>query len=104
MKPQQTKILAFIIVAAIAAWFLYQRQPALTEKQKQWILFHRNVDTKDPDYPLEVLEDGYKMIRVGKREARTIKGTEIPASVYVEWGWKLTVRNRSSKSVRVSVR
>jgi len=79
------------------------RQPSLSSAQMQWKMYNRNVDTDDPNYPLEVIEDGYKMIRAYRTKAMTIKGTKIPATNEVEWGWKFTVKNKSKKDFNVTV-
>jgi hypothetical protein len=78
-------------------------EPRLSNKYLEWKTFNRNVDSDDPNYPLEVLEDGYKMIRAYRVEARKIKNIDFPARNEVEWGWKYTVKNKSSKKLRVTV-
>lgn len=109
------KKLAVGLIVVIGLWilFYYQaginfsfksvRNPKLTRAQKQWKIYHRNVDTDNPEYPLEVIEDGFKMIRAYKQEGRKYKGSEIPAVNLVEWGWKFTVKNKSKKDLYVDV-
>jgi hypothetical protein len=88
------------VYGGIFDWF---KKPELTEEQKEWKTFNRNVDTDDPNYPLEVLSDGYKMIRAYRTEAREVKGTKIPAEDRVEWGWKMTIKNKSIRKIKVYV-
>lgn len=59
----------------------------------QFIGYQRNVDTKDPLFPLEVLNDGYKMIRVYQ---------DFPGSYRVEWSWRALLKNKSSRTVEIT--
>ena len=70
-----------------------KRQPSFTEHQMEWKIFNRNVDTDELHRSLEVIEDGYKMIRLIKNEEY----------YSVEWGWKFTVKNKSNAVILVSV-
>jgi len=77
--------------------------PRLTDSQTQLNVFRRGVDTDDPNYPLEVIEDGYKMIRLYQTLPRKTNTTEIPAEWMIEWGWLIKVKNKSPRDVRVTV-
>ena len=55
--------------------------------------YERNVDTKDPLFPLEVLNDGFKMIRVYQ---------DFPGSYMVEWSWRVLLKNKSSRMVEIT--
>lgn len=78
-------------------------QPKLTASQMEWKTFKRNVDTDDPNYPVEVMEDGYKMIRAFSDEAKKVQGPGNYAGNKVEWGWKISFRNKSQVTVLVNV-
>jgi hypothetical protein len=60
----------------------------------RFIDYQRNVDTKDPLFPVEVLNDGFKMISVYR---------DFPGSYMVEWTWRVTLKNKSSRAVVISV-
>lgn len=77
--------------------------PKLTKEEMDWKIFNRTVDTDDPNYPLEIILDGYKMIRAYHEDTRNIRNVEFPAKDKVEWGWKYTVKNKSNKRLRVTV-
>lgn len=59
----------------------------------QFIGYQRNVDTKDPLFPLEVLNDGFKMIRVYEY---------FPGIYQVEWTWRVLLKNKSSRTVEIT--
>jgi hypothetical protein len=59
----------------------------------QFIDYQRNVDTKDPLFPLEVLNDGFKMIRVYQ---------DFPGNYQVEWIWRVVLKNKSSRTVEIT--
>jgi len=60
----------------------------------QYVAYQRNVDAKDPNFPLMVLGDGYKMVRVYQ---------DMPGVYGVEWVWRMTIKNRTDREVRFSV-
>jgi hypothetical protein len=78
-------------------------QPKLTTSQMEWKTSKRNVDTDDPNYPLEVMEDGYKMIRAFSDEAKKVQGPGNYTGNKVEWGWKISFRNKSQITLLVNV-
>jgi hypothetical protein len=57
-----------------------------------FIGYERKVDTKDPLFPLEVVNDGFKMIRVYQ---------DLPGSYLVEWTWRALVKNKSPRMVEL---
>ncbi|OIP92426.1 MAG: hypothetical protein CO013_01075 [Syntrophobacterales bacterium CG_4_8_14_3_um_filter_58_8] len=59
----------------------------------QFMGYQRNVDTKDPLFPLEVLNDGFKMIRVYQ---------DFPGNYQVEWIWRAVLKNMSSRTVEIT--
>jgi len=87
--------------------------PSLTRSQKKWKIYHRDINSDniecqlevledidfskpvseidDLEYPLEVIEDGYKLIVLYK--------TKKPIEYSVEWGWKLLLRNLSRRDI-----
>ena len=81
-------------------------QAGLWDDAKEWMLLHRlsgsgqyrayerNVDTKDPLFPLIVLNDGYKMVRVYE---------DLPGVYMVEWAWRVTLKNRMPRVVKFSL-
>jgi len=78
-------------------------QPQLTKSQMEWKTFKRHVDTDDPNYPVDVMEDGYKMIRAFSDEAKKVQGPGNYAENKVEWGWKISFRNKSQVTLLVNV-
>jgi hypothetical protein len=58
----------------------------------QFIAYQRNVDTKDPGFPIEVLNDGFKMTRVYQ---------DFSGNYQVEWTWRVVLKNRSSRTVEI---
>jgi hypothetical protein len=59
----------------------------------QFIGYYRNVDTKDPFFPIDVLNDGFKMIRVYQN---------FPGNYMVEWTWRVLLKNNSSRTVEIT--
>ncbi|NLD36772.1 MAG: hypothetical protein GX654_07885 [Desulfatiglans sp.] len=43
------------------------------------------------------------MIRAYREEALKIKGTKIPAKDKVEWGWQITIKNKTSRNIKVYI-
>src|SRR3990172_4242843 len=93
--------ISFVVILTLC--FGCDTQPKLTKEQTEWTLYHRNADTDEPNYPLEVTEDGYKMIRVFRQETKKDGTLGIPTKYIVEWGWKFTVKNKSHARLLVSV-
>jgi hypothetical protein len=60
---------------------------------KKWVMYRREVETDDPNYPFTVLKDGYRVVRV-----YTFYGVEM-----VEWAWRITVKNKSRENIVFSV-
>jgi hypothetical protein len=60
----------------------------------RFVSYQRNVDTKDPFFPLEILSDGFKMINVYM---------DFPGSYMVEWTWRVILRNKSSQVVVIDM-
>ena len=60
----------------------------------QYMAYQRNVDTKDPNFPLTVLGDGYKMVRVYQY---------LPGVYMVEWAWRMTIKSRIDREVRFAL-
>jgi len=60
----------------------------------RFVSYQRNVDTRDPLFPFEVLNDGFKMISVYR---------DFPGSYMVEWTWRVVLKNRSSHAVVIDV-
>jgi len=84
------------LISLILAFFHCEKQDnlQLTAEQEEWKTYNRNVDSDDPDYPLEIIEDGFKIIRIYKTPAIKKNGIEIPEIKHVEWGWKYVVKNK----------
>jgi hypothetical protein len=59
----------------------------------RFIGYQRNVDMKDPLFPIEVLNDGFKMISVYR---------DFPGSYVVEWTWRALLKNKSSRAVVIT--
>lgn len=97
------KITTFLIFTFFLFCSCENSNPQLTTKEMEWKIFNRTVDTNDPNYPLEIIEDGYKMIRAFREEGEKIKDVEIHTNDKVEWGWRYTVKNKSNKSLKVGV-
>ncbi len=91
-----------VFLAGIAAFLIFGLPillgPSLSTSQKEWKEFQGD----DPKgFPLEVVRHGYRMIRVYRSEPQKAKGTR-PAHL-VEWEWKVTIQNRSSRDVEFYV-
>jgi len=61
--------------------------------QGQYVGHQRNVDTKDPLFPVEVINDGFKMIRVYE---------DFPDYYTVEWTWRVLLKNKSSQAIEIT--
>lgn len=59
----------------------------------QFIDHQRDTDTQDPLSPFEVLNDGFKIIRVYQ---------DFPGNYMVEWTWRALLKNRSSRTVEIT--
>ena len=59
----------------------------------QFIGYQRNVDTRDPLFPIEVMIDGFKMIRVYE---------DFPGYYMVEWTWRVSLKNKSTQPVEIT--
>lgn len=60
----------------------------------RFIESQRGSDTKDADFPLEVISDGYKMVQVYQ---------DLMDSYIVEWAWRATVKNSTKKDIMFSL-
>jgi len=100
-------IVIFIIAVLIIGWSLIRPLQAdvwydLKELvllsnlsgRGEYVDFKRNLDTKAPNWPLEVQSDGYKMVRVYQN---------FPGVYMVEWAWQITIKNISVKEVRIII-
>jgi hypothetical protein len=54
----------------------------------------RESEAKDPNFPLEVISDGYKMIQVYQN---------LMDSYMVEWAWRVTLQNKTKKDITFSL-
>jgi hypothetical protein len=54
----------------------------------------RRADISNPNFPLEVVNDGYKMVRVYQ---------DLMEHELVEWAWLVTLRNRTAREVVFSL-
>lgn len=60
----------------------------------QFIACEQDADVKDRSFPLEVLSDGFRMARVYQ---------DFPGNYQVEWNWRVVLKNRSSRTVELTV-
>jgi hypothetical protein len=60
----------------------------------QFVPSPSRADTKNPNFPLEVVNDGYKMIRVYQ---------DLMEHDLVEWAWLVTLRNKTARETVFSV-
>jgi hypothetical protein len=51
-------------------------------------------EMKNPNFPLEVINDGYKMVRVYQ---------DLMEHELVEWAWLVTLRNRTAREIVFSL-
>ncbi len=94
-------VMVTILVSTAAAdwkdWF--KGKPSLTDKQKQWVLYPRELQSSsNSNFPFQYGGHGYKFIRIYKVAERKTSTSVIPESYKIEWGWKLTVKNVDSVS------
>ena len=61
--------------------------------QGQFVAHQRTGDKKVPDFPIEVINDGYKMVRVHQT---------LMDNYVVEWAWRVTLKNRTMNEVTFS--
>jgi hypothetical protein len=59
----------------------------------QFVVYQRDVPSKDPLFPLEVIGDGYKMVRIYKDMD----------SYRVEWTWRVTLRNKTAREMVIAL-
>ena len=71
----------------------YYRMSALPGKG-EFIQSPPRVDMKNPNFPLEVVNDGYKMIRIYE---------DLMEHELVEWAWLVTLRNRTAGEITFSL-
>jgi len=94
----------FFALSAFGGIFdIFESEPTLSDEQMEWQLYQRNINTADPNYVLEVHEDGYKMIRAYTQKATKRGNREIPEKNMVEWGWKMTIRNKSKSDWGIKI-
>jgi len=60
----------------------------------QFVPSSRHADIKNLDAPLEVVNDGYKMVRVYQ---------DLMENELVEWAWLVTLRNRTAREIGFSL-
>ena len=60
----------------------------------QFVPSPRNADMKNPDIPLEVVNDGYKMVRVYQ---------DLMENELVEWAWLVTLQNKTAREITFSL-
>jgi hypothetical protein len=96
-------VLAFIALSTLTVRPLYAGMwddikeryllNALTGKG-QFVPSSRNADMKNPNFPLEVVNDGYKMVRVYE---------DLMENELVEWAWLVTLQNRTAREITFSL-
>jgi hypothetical protein len=103
-SPKFLRLIVFFTLAGIIIGGTLSRplQAGVWGDLKEWYLlfglsgggkylsYQRNVDTKDPNFPLMVLSDGYKMVRVYQ---------DLPGVYMVEWAWRMTVKSSTVREV-----
>jgi hypothetical protein len=60
----------------------------------QFVPSPSRADMKNPNFPLEVVNDGYKMLHVYQ---------DLMENELVEWAWLVTLRNRTARDVTFSL-
>jgi hypothetical protein len=102
------RLIVFSLLAVIIVGGALNRplQAGIGDDLKEWYLltnlsgrgdyvgYNRNVDSKDPNWPLEVISDGYKMVRVYQN---------LPGVYMVEWVWQMTIKNTVAREVRFTL-
>ena len=96
-------VLSFIAVSTLAIRPLYAdmwdaikdhyRMNALPGKGA-FIQSPPRADMKNPNFPLEIVNDGYKMIRIYE---------DLMEHELVEWAWLVTLRNRTANEITFSL-
>lgn len=89
-------ILAFFSGAAWGGVFGDLRDQIMLKQlsgEGQFVDYQRDVPVKDPRSPLEVVSDGYKMVRIYKDMD----------SYRVEWSWRVTLRNKSAREALIAL-
>lgn len=96
-------VLSFVALSTLAVRPLYAdmwdtikdryRMNALPGKG-EFVQSPPRADMKNPNFPLEVVNDGYKMIRVYE---------DLMEHELVEWAWLVTLRNRTASDISFSL-
>ena len=60
----------------------------------QFVPSSRNADMKNPNFPLEIVNDGYKMVRVYQ---------DLMENELVEWAWLVTLQNKTAREIGFSL-
>jgi hypothetical protein len=74
----------------------YMKEKALLQAlpgSGDFIAYQRNVDPKVTNFPVEVINDGYKMVRVYQT---------LMDNYSVEWVWRVTLKNKTMQEVAFS--
>ncbi len=96
-------VLSFIALSTLAVRPLYADMwDAITEHYRmnalpgkgEFVQSPQRADMKNPNFPLEVVNDGYKMIRVYE---------DLMEHELVEWAWLVTLRNRTAREITFSL-
>ena len=96
-------VLSFIALSTLAVRPLYAdmwdavkegyRMHALPGKG-EFVQSPRRADINSPNFPLEVVNDGYKMVRIYE---------DLMEHDLVEWAWLVTLRNRTAREITFSL-
>ena len=96
-------LLSFMVISVLADRPLHAsiwddiKTKILLEKlpgKGEFIASEHNVHMKDPNFPLEVVSDGYKMVRIFQN---------LMDDYIVEWAWKVTLKNKTMKEINFSL-
>jgi len=96
-------LLSFMVISVLADHPLHAgiwddiKANILLEKlpgKGAFVASERKADMKDPNFPLEVVSDGYKMVRVFQN---------LMDNYIVEWAWRVTLKNKTMNEINFSL-
>jgi hypothetical protein len=96
-------VLSFIALSALIASSLYagmwddiKERYLLNDLpgKGEFVQSPRRADINNPNFPLEVVNDGYKMVRLYE---------DLMEHELVEWAWLVTLRNRTAREITFSL-
>ncbi|MDP8208270.1 MAG: hypothetical protein P9L92_16510 [Candidatus Electryonea clarkiae] len=106
MNNFQTKVLFSLVFLLALTEIIFADFPLpLVSKYKKWQVYDSaTINSDDPNYPLEHIEDSYRLVRAYRTSKQKYgNGYVENAENLIDWRWKYEVRNKSDKLLYVTV-